>query len=812
MAAGKGRGSKHLLMSSLDMDAYFGKVADNSHPQAAHADHMTGHPHTSELLDHSESFEQFSQSIPDPFAEGYTHAKHDRVLAKSGQTPPKLGRIQSKSGKGLAKSGQTLLMPDSNQVNSGRSISKSDQTHAKIGTSSSHPVIREVAKAAQGSWTSDGCQGLSKMTASHTGTDMPDLQLGSMRQSKLRDAASNSVEAASSSMTVSHSKADARGSLAAVNSHGLEQAHQQRQQQAGCVREPAFALHHSMIAGIPAGTQQTAAAATAATDTGKAGTRPSAVQGAWPLLPHVTKLRHGQQLRQAAAEAAAVAAGQAAKAESAVPLRTPPTIAFNSKAARHAMAAAEAAAAAASLTGGQVMHATAGSQEEPNEGCIGQGQRAGRLHASAPVSPVNAGKQRSSVLHKACHGLSAAVGRRTDCSSDIVNVSDPQYVAGPDDKGQLHNTAWQSCSANGMTGSASAPNSPLPVKHAAGVESQRTTCAQSQQSGVLHHKALQQPLDMTAQQAKSLSERQAWPSGSDPQLGGHSPQDQGWQQEEEQEQSPPKSLQWSRHDSKLGSHSASTWQQQQEEEQWMHPEVQQGCQGGSRLGPQWQQEEGEDPFRASAMFPVYAELTGSSNASGSSPMTDCTNQLASTGIHSHQHKLVQHKFAQSRHRRHASKYAADVSKVADSEFALHQAFAKQKCAYSSQQACGSVPAAEPMAAQRLTCSASDAAAALTSLSEEDFWQAAQADLTDTVETVKHKSRLCDACSQASTPEKVHQMKALSGSIAQTPKPGTHEAHYSRITPLMGMLMLPVPASKACSSSQVVLHTVLCMAC
>ena len=812
MAAGKGRGSKHLLMSSLDMDAYFGKVADNSHPQAAHADHMTGHPHTSELLDHSESFEQFSQSIPDPFAEGYTHAKHDRVLAKSGQTPPKLGRIQSKSGKGLAKSGQTLPMPDSNQVNSGRGISKSDQTHAKIGTSSRHPVMREVAQVAQDSWTSDGSPGLTEMTASHTGTDMPDLQLGSMRQSKLRDAASNSVEAASSSMTVSHSKADARGSLAAVNSHGLEQAHQQRQQQAGCVREPEFALHHSMIAGIPAGTQQTAAAATAATDTGKAGTRPFAVQGAWPLLPHVTKLRHGQQLRQAAAEAAAVAAGQAAKAESAVPLRTPPTIAFNSKAARHAMAAAEAAAAAASLTGGQVMHATAGSQEEPNEGCIGQGQRAGRLHASAPVSPVNAGKQRSSVLHKACHGLSAAVGRRTDCSSDIVNVSDPQYVGGPDDKGQLHNTAWQSCSANGMTGSASAPNSPLPVKHAAGVESQRATCAQSQQSGVLHHKALQQPLDMTAQQAKSLSERQAWPSGSDPQLGGHSPQDQGWQQEEEQEQSPPKSLQWSRHDSKLGSHSASTWQQQQEEEQWMHPEVQQGCQGGSRLEPQWQQEEGEDPFRASAMFPVYAELTGSSNASGSSPMTDCTNQLASTGIHSHQHKLVQHKFAQSRHRRHASKYAADVSKVADSEFALHQAFAKQKCAYSSQQACGSVPAAEPMAAQRLTCSASDAAAALTSLSEEDFWQAAQADLTDTVETVKHKSRLCDACSQASTPEKVHQMKALSGSIAQTPKPGTHEAHYSRITPLMGMLMLPVPASKACSSSQVVLHTVLCMAC
>ncbi len=809
MAAGKGRSSKHLLLSSLDMDAYFGKVANNSHAQAAHADHMTGHPHTSELLDHSESFEQFSQSIPDPFAEGYTHAELDRVLAKSGQTPPKVGRVQSKSGKGLAKSGQTLPMPDSNQVNSGRGISKSDQTHAKTGTSSRHPVTRDVSKVDQGSWTSHGCQGLSEMTASHTGTDTPDLQLGSMRQSTLRAGISNTVEAATSSMTVSHPKANARDSMAAMNSHGLEQAQQQqqRQQQAACVRAPEVALHHSTPAGIPASTQQTAAAAataTAATDTGKAGTRPFAVQGAWPLMPHVTKLRHGQQLRQAAAEAA----GQAAKAESAVPLRTPPTIAFNSKAARHAMAAAEAAAAAASLTGGQVMHAVNGSQEEPNQGCSGQSPRAGRWHASAPASPMNAGKQRSSVLHKACHGLSAAVGRRTDCISDIVVVGAPQYVGDPVCKGQLYNTARQSCSAGGMKGSASAPNSPQPVKHAAGVESQRATFAQSQQSGMLHHKALQQPPDMTAQQAKSLPDCHVT-SGSDPQHGGHTSQNQGWQHDKEEEQLPPEAQHWFQHDSKLGSHPVSTWQQQQEEEHWMPPEVQQGCKGGSQLGSRWQQQEGEDPFKASTMFPVYAELAGSSNASGSSPLTDCTNQLASTGIHSHQHALVPHTFAQSRHRRHASKSAADVSKVADLALALHQASAKGRHTCSGQQACVSVPAADPMPAQRLTCSASDAAAALTSLSEEDFWQAARADLTNTVETVKHKSRLCDACSQASTPEKVHQMKAL---IAQTPKAGMLEAHYSGITPLLGMLMLPVPASKACSSSQVVLHTVLCMAC
>ncbi len=533
-------------MSSLDMDAYFGKVANNSHPQAAHADVMTGQPHMPELLDHSESFEQFSQSILDPFAEGYTHAIFDRVLAKSGQTPPQLGRVQAKSGKGLAKSGQTLLVPDSNQVDSGRGISKSDQIHAKIGTSSGHPVMRDGAKVAQCSCNSDGCQGLTEMTASHTDTDMPDLQLGSMRQSKLRAAASNTVEAAPSSMTVSQSKADARSSLAAVNSHGLEQAQQQRQQQAACVREPELALHHSMAAG----TQQTAAAAaaapaaaSAATDTGKAGTRPSAVQDAWPLMPHVTKLRHGQQLRQAAAEAAAVAAGQAAKAESAVPLRTPPTIAFNSKAARHAMAAAEAAAAAASLTGGQVMDAVTASQEKPNQDCSRQGPRAGRLHASAPASPMYAGKQHSSVLHKACHGLSAAVGRRTDCSSDIADVGAPQYVGGSESRGQLYNSAWQSCSAGAMTASASAPNSPLPVKHAAGKESQRATLAQSQQLGMLHHKALQQPLDMTAQQAKSLSEHQPVTSGSDPQLGGHSPRDQGRQQEEEEEQSPPEAQQ-----------------------------------------------------------------------------------------------------------------------------------------------------------------------------------------------------------------------------------------------------------------------------
>ena len=789
MAAGKGRGSKHLLMSSLDMDAYFGKVADNSHPQAAHADHMIGQPHTSELLDHSESFKHFSQSIPDLFAEGYTHAKHDRVLAKSGQTPPKLGRVQSKSGKGLAKSGQTLPMPDSNQVNSGRGISKSG--HARIGTSSRQPVMRQVAKVAQGSWTSDGCQGIIEMTASHTDTDMLDLQLGSMRPSKLQAAANNTVGAAPSSMTEPQSKANARGSLAAVNSHGVGQAQQQRQQQAACVQEPEFALHHSTPAGIPAGTQQTAAAAAAATNTGKAGTRPSAVQGAWPLLPHVTKLRHGQQLRQAAAEAAAVAAGQAAKAESSVPLRTPPTIAFNSKAACHAMAAAEAAAAAASLTGGQVMDAVTGSQEEPNQGCCRQGPKAGRLHASAPVSPMNAGKRHSSVHRTTCCGLSAAVGRRTDCRSDIVDVGTPQYVVGSDSWGQLYNTARQSCLAGGMTGSASAPNSPQPVKHATGVESQRATCGQWQQLVVVHHRALQQPLTMTAQQAKGLSQRQALPSGSDPQVGDHSPRNQGWQQEEEQEQLPPKSQHWSRHDSKLGSHPASTWQQQQEEDRQMPGEIQQGCQGGSQMGSRWQQQEGEDPFKASAMFPVYAEPAGSSHASGSSPLTDCTNQLASTGIHSHQHALVQHTFAQSRHRKHASKSAVDVNMAADSVLTLHQASAKERCAYSGQQACDAVPAAEPMSAQRFTCSASDAAAVLTSLSEEDFWQAARADLTDTVETLKHRSRLCDALSQASSPVRVYQMKALSGSMAQTPKPGMHQPNYPGITPLLGMLILPV---------------------
>ena len=813
MAAGKGRGSKHLLMSSLDMDAYFGNVANDSHPQAARAGHMTGQPHMSVLLHHSESFEQLSQSIPDPFAEGYTHAKHDRVSAKSGWTPPKVRRVQSKSGKGLAKSGQTLSTPDSNQVSSSREISKSDQTHAKISTSSGHPVMREVAKVAQGSWKSDGCQSLSDMTACHTDTDRPDLQLGSIRQSKAQAEASNTAEAAPSSMTTSQSKADASSSLAAVNRHSVEQAQQQeqQQQQAVCVRERELALHHSTTAGIPAGTQQTAAAAAAAAaaNTDKAGKRSSAVQGAWPLIPHVTRLRHGQQLRQAAAEAAAVAAGQAAKAESAVTLRTPPTIAFNSKAARHAMAAAEAAAAAASLTGGQVMGAVSRSQEEPNQGCIGQGPRAGQLHASAPASPMNAGKKPSSVLHKACHGLLPTVGRCTDCSSDIAVLSAaPQYVRGSDSRGQLYNTAWQSGLAGAVTASASAPNSPLPVKQATGKKSHRATFAGSQQLGVLHHKALQQPFGIIAQQVQSLSECQALPSGNDSQLGGHSPQDLGWQWEKEEQQSPPEAEQRFQHDSKLGSHPVSKWQQQQqEEEQQMPVEVQQGCQSESQLGSQGQQQEGEDPFKASAMFPVYAELAGSR------PLTDCTNQLASTGIQSHQHGYMPHTVAQSRQSRHASKSAADVNKAANSVLALHQASAKS--AYSGQQACGPTSAVEPMPAQRLTCSAPDAAAVLTSLSEADFWQAARADLTDTAETVKHRSRLCYSLLMASTPVKVHQMKAFGGSMAQTPKLAMHQAHDSGITPLLGMLILHVPASTACCSSQVAatqLHTALCMAC
>ena len=91
--------------------------------------------------------------------------------------------------------------------------------------------------------------------------------------------------------------------------------------------------------------QHAAAGETNHTSTGKA--QQARMVAAMHTKP---KHRHGAQLRKAAAEAAAAAVAQAARAESAVRLTTPPTIAFNSRAAQHAMAAAEAAAAAAALT------------------------------------------------------------------------------------------------------------------------------------------------------------------------------------------------------------------------------------------------------------------------------------------------------------------------------------------------------------------------------------------------------------------------------------------------------------------------------
>lgn len=78
---------------------------------------------------------------------------------------------------------------------------------------------------------------------------------------------------------------------------------------------------------------------------------PSVQLSDWPIANAARehKLRHGSALRKAAFDAAAKAAAVAAKADA--EQKTPPCIAFHSRAARHALAAVQAAAAAAAVTG-----------------------------------------------------------------------------------------------------------------------------------------------------------------------------------------------------------------------------------------------------------------------------------------------------------------------------------------------------------------------------------------------------------------------------------------------------------------------------
>lgn len=747
MAAGSGRGKKQLLMSSLDMDAYFGTVADDSSRPLVPADHMLPKLHLPELLTHSGDLDEFSGLIPDPFAEGYNRAKADKVTAKSSLALPNLGKVSAKLGEGSAKSSQTLPKPDRQDVPSGKRLGWADSCQARVPCATARCVMKDAIKANQRCHESDGLPGVQEKPTAHLVTDIADPHLSGIHQPKLPTQASNVADAAFHSTPMSLAFANVRASQSEVPIQGCVPS---QQGQSDCIQERKVRLHQNTAGGAAAATQPEAGTAVV-TDANQAGVGHSKAEAAWaeaawPLMPHVPKLRHGQQLRQAAAEAAAVAAGQAAKAASAVQLHTPPTIAFNSTAARHAMAATEAATAAASLTGGCSQHAMSISQEGFSKICTGQGTRAGRLYASAPASPVKAGTHDS-------HHLQAVVGRRTGSSTDTADVDLLSNMGTTWDRSQLHGSTWQSPDAARLTSPASGPQSPASGPRSPVMPSQATTALllaqeQSEQLSGLHQHHTQHPTGSRHQLSKCLLHGQVVPL----------------QRLDDQQQQQHRLYQ--------GVNG-----------QLMPIASQQGAPGGSEMGSQLgshrQLQEHEDPFKASAMFPVYAEV------SSGMPLTDCTNQLPS--IQGCQLMAEARKSRPRRKHQLSRSTATCLSAATDSGSAFHAA-AKSQHASVSQQTCAEAAEAQAVTAQhKLTHSASDAAA-LTSLSEDDFWEAARADLTDTAEVVRHRSRLHEG-GGADSPVRTRQMSTFNDDLSRTPKARMYPMLHSGITPLLGMFAL-----------------------
>ena len=475
----------------------------------------------------------------------------------------------------------------------------------------------------------------------------------------------------------------------------------------------------------------------------------STLPTSWPEMTHVGKLRHGEQLRQAAAEAAAAAAGQAARAESAVRLRTPPTIAFHSMAAKHAMIAAEAAAAAAAVTADSTNQGKAmGPQHGPGhlklqssllEGHA-QGRarqfhapRAGRLPASAPTSPVRHGKQNSSTQHRGSHGLLDMTCQNAGCSVDLADGRVQSQHAGTKEPFGILEMSGNDV----LPSAASAPASPVRVTMVGGSVQQYHSLPQQQSvqsTAAGEADACQQRVSGQAEHCKHLQQiqiAQHAQHGQQPQRAQRSQQAQHAQQ--------------------------ATWEQE-----GLHPM--------------------EDPFQASEQFPVCPELPLSlpnkdTQDSQQGLLTDCTNQPQ--GRRCQPARLPAKPWSQQV--RHADSMATR----------------KENCRDHDRRGCNQALGMQAQLRGRTEL----ATELLSSLTEEEFWEAARAELLDTAEPVRHKS--CIGELDGVSPVKAIQLPVLASRMQHTPEPRVNNGPVqpSGITPLLGELPVKlvhiVVAMKAC---------------
>ena len=769
------------------MDAYFGRVANVSLPQVVQAPHNSDSAasHLHALLDASCELDLLSASIPDPFAgHGPRHIQSERVHANLVQGLARSGRVLAKSGHAPATATQVL-------ANSAQGCAE--------GTGDDAKPSRTALTSEQDCTSLTRVHINSAAVALHTGESDPGQKQARFVEQAGHTGHAISTSAASYSNTGALSRSNACSGQSGEPCQGS--SHQLLQQQAGV---PQHEANHSSLTHLAPGIalpQNNPSSAQEGKQCSAASSVPEAAQAM--LVAPAPNFRHGLLLRQAAAEAAAVAAGQAARAESAVRASTPPTIAFNSKAAQHAMAATEAAAAAASLAG------VAGiSPEALFQDYAACNSRAGRLHASAPASPMHPSKPHTSVLRRACHGLWTAVGRRTHCSTDLAAVMASHHVGCLNsEEDESYNR--QMHQAGVLRVAASVPSSPVSIKHSASQlwsqgpsqsqhgqvkyhapDLQRTSWMEVQSSGhaegtdlvqKLCHTGRLQTDNMKSQDLLLRHKVHEEPPRGSPQQGGGVQGGRG-RCHEQQDQVQGEDI---------------FYQQQEEERQPREGEE----------GLRCQQAEEEDPFIASTLFPAYAELASSVRPVSFGPLTDCTNQLGSA-----QHQATQHQDTQTQatqrvskpqksrarqHGVHRSQPAAELSK--DSGFAF------RPCAKTRDglvRSTAVIPDISSLQRHGLACSASGAVAELTSLTEEEFWQAARADLLDTAETVRHKSRLQICSIVAVSPGGMPQAALLGRSQLMTPQaelPGDAKCgQLYGITPLLGILVLTLLTSELCT--------------
>ena len=472
----------------------------------------------------------------------------------------------------------------------------------------------------------------------------------------------------------------------------------------------------------------------------------SSLATSWPRVSHVGTLRHGKQLRQAAAEAAATAAGQAARAESAVRLHTPPTIAFHSIAAKHAVLAAEAAAAAAAVTADSAVQGAAlslkhraGHSNTQLLGWAGQlpasAPKAGRLHESAPASPVQHGK----------HSSSALGGRYAEHSMDPADVQAPGHAQ------HQHASRGECLDVLELFGNdvlprtASAPPTPVITRaagntvreHQQGQESFLSSCSVGLLADAHCHHLPQQHSRQSVQSTNA-----GWKMDTDasqharfgqpaqlPQHGQRSQHAQRGQQAQHEQQ--------------------ATWEQE-----GTHPM--------------------EDPFKASEQFPICPDLCLSlpnskkQDSQQECLLIDCTHQLTNPQSR-HCQTVRPPSTSPPQPMPCSSRSDAAVTAALKESMAPHQG--------TYQNGSRSMQAESRGRAELAT-------ETLSSLTDNDFWEAARAELLDTAEPVRHKSCISDL--DTVCPSEMSALPMVADKMQHTPEPRMNigPVPASGITPLL----------------------------